>query len=64
VSVGARPSLPLKKFLKVLGWSLLVLLLVDAWAGYRIVWGDQFTLNQLANGQVVVFNSKRNEVLG
>jgi len=45
----------MKKFLKVLGWSLLVLLLVGAWAGYRIVWGDPFTLNQLANRQAVFF---------
>jgi hypothetical protein len=45
----------MKKFLKVLGWSLLVLALVGAWAGYRIVWGDPFTLNQLANRQAFFF---------
>ncbi len=45
----------MKKFLKILGWSLLVLLLVGAWAGYRIVWGDPFTLNQLANRQAFFF---------
>jgi uncharacterized protein (DUF885 family) len=45
----------MKKFLKVLGWSLLVLLLVGAYAGYRIVWGDPFTLNQLANRQAFFF---------
>jgi uncharacterized protein (DUF885 family) len=45
----------MKKFLKILGWSLLVLLLVGAWAGYRIVWGHPFTLNQLANRQAAFF---------
>ena len=45
----------MKKFLKILGWSLLVLLLVGAWAGYRIVWGHPFTLNQLANRQATFF---------
>ena len=45
----------MKKFLKVLGWSLLVLLLVGAYAGYRIVWGHPFTINQLANRQAVFF---------
>ena len=45
----------MKKFLKILGWSLLVLLLVGAYAGYRIVWGHPFTLNQLANRQAMFF---------
>ena len=45
----------MKKFLKILGWSLLVLLLVGAYAGYRIVWGHPFTINQLANRQAVFF---------
>jgi len=45
----------MKKFLKVLGWSFLVLLLVGAYAGYRIVWGHPFTLNQLANRQAMFF---------
>jgi len=44
-----------KKFLKILGWSALVLLLVGAYAGYRIVWGQPFTLNQLANRQATFF---------
>jgi uncharacterized protein (DUF885 family) len=43
----------MKKFLKVVGWSALVLLLAGAYAGYRIVWGHPFTLNQLANRQAV-----------
>jgi len=45
----------MKKAFKVLGWSLLVLLLVGAYAGYRIVWGDPFTLRQLANRQALFF---------
>jgi len=45
----------MKKFLKVLGGSLLVLLVVGAYAGYRIVWGEPFTINQLANRQAVFF---------
>jgi uncharacterized protein (DUF885 family) len=45
----------MKKFLKVLGWSMLVLLVVGAYAGYRIVWGHPFNLNQLANRQATFF---------
>jgi len=45
----------MRKFWRVLGWTALVLVLVVAWAGYRIVWGDPFTLNQLANRQAVFF---------
>jgi uncharacterized protein (DUF885 family) len=45
----------MKKFLKVLGWSVVVLLLVGAFAGYRIIWGQPFTINQLANRQAMFF---------
>ena len=45
----------MKKFLKVLGWSLLVLAVVGAYAGYRIVWGHPFNFNQLANRQATFF---------
>ncbi|MGB5101998.1 MAG: DUF885 domain-containing protein [Steroidobacteraceae bacterium] len=45
----------MKKILKVLGWSALVLLLAGAYAGYRIVWGHPFNINQLANRQAVFF---------
>lgn len=41
--------------LKVLGWTALVALLVGAYAGYRIVWGHPFNINQLANRQAVFF---------
>ena len=45
----------MKKFLKVLGWTALVLALVGAYAGYRILWGHPFTINQLANRQAFFF---------
>ena len=45
----------MKKFLKVLGWTTLVLALVGAYAGYRIVWGHPFTINQLANRQLLFY---------
>ena len=44
-----------KKFLKVLGWVLLALLLVGSYAGYRVIWGHPFTINQLANRQAIYF---------
>ena len=45
----------MKKFLKVLGWTALVLALVGAYAGYRVLWGHPFTINQLANRQAFYF---------
>jgi uncharacterized protein (DUF885 family) len=45
----------MKKALKVLGWTLLVVLVVGAWAGYKIVWGHPFSINQLANRQAMFF---------
>ncbi len=45
----------MKKALKVLGWVLLAVLLVGSYAGYRIVWGHPFTINQLANRQAIFF---------
>ena len=45
----------MKKLLKVLGWTALVLALVGAYAGYRILWGHPFTINQLANRQAFFF---------
>jgi uncharacterized protein (DUF885 family) len=45
----------MKKVLKVLGWTLLLLLVVGGYAGYRVVWGHPFTLNQLANRQAIFF---------
>jgi len=52
----------MKKFLKVLGWSMLVLLVVGAYAGYRIVWGHPFNLNQLANRQATFFLMRNPEL--
>jgi uncharacterized protein (DUF885 family) len=45
----------MKKTLKVLGWVLLAALLVGSYAGYRIVWGHPFTINELANRQAIFF---------
>ena len=45
----------MKKFLKVLGWTALAILLVGGYAGYRIVWGHPFNINQLANRQAILF---------
>jgi uncharacterized protein (DUF885 family) len=44
-----------KKVLRIVGWSVVVLLLVGAFAGYRIIWGQPFTINQLANRQATFF---------
>ena len=44
-----------EEFLEVLGWTTLVLAVVGAYAGYRIVWGHPFTINQLANRQLLFY---------
>ncbi|MDQ1310030.1 MAG: hypothetical protein QG601_1300 [Pseudomonadota bacterium] len=45
----------MKKVLRIVGWSVVVLLLVGAFVGYRIIWGQPFTINQLANRQATFF---------
>ncbi len=45
----------MKKVLRIVGWSVVVLLLVGAFMGYRIIWGQPFTINQLANRQATFF---------
>jgi uncharacterized protein (DUF885 family) len=45
----------MKKGLKVFGWVLLALLVAGSYAGYRIVWGHPFTINELANRQAIFF---------
>jgi uncharacterized protein (DUF885 family) len=52
----------MKKILKVLGWTTLALVLVGAYAGYRIVWGHPFTINQLANRQALYFLARNPEL--
>jgi uncharacterized protein (DUF885 family) len=52
----------MKKILKGLGWALLVLLAVGSFAGYRIIWGHPFTINQLANRQAAFFLMKNPEL--
>jgi uncharacterized protein (DUF885 family) len=45
----------MKKIWKVLGWIGLAVLLVGAYAGYRIGFGKPFTINELANRQTLLF---------
>jgi uncharacterized protein (DUF885 family) len=52
----------MKKFLKVLGWTALALVLVGTYAGYRIVWGHPFTINELANRQALFFLARNPEL--
>ena len=40
---------------KTLGWVALALLVVGGYAGYRIGFGTPFTINELANRQMIVF---------
>jgi uncharacterized protein (DUF885 family) len=44
----------MKRALKVLGWIGLAVVIVGAYAGYRIAFGKPFTVNQLANRQAVI----------
>jgi uncharacterized protein (DUF885 family) len=45
----------MKKPLKIVGWVLLAILVVGGYAGYRIIWGHPFSINQLANRQAAFF---------
>ena len=45
----------LKRLWKVSRWPLLAVLLLGAWAVYRIGVGTPFTINQLANRQAILF---------
>ena len=45
----------MKKVLRIVGWSVVIVLLVGAFAGYRIIWGQPFSINQLANRQATFF---------
>ena len=45
----------MKKPLRILGWAVLAALLVGIYAGYRIIWGHPFNINQLANRQAFFF---------
>jgi uncharacterized protein (DUF885 family) len=43
----------MKRVWKVAKWTGLILLVVIAYAAYRVVWGHPFTINQLANRQAL-----------
>jgi uncharacterized protein (DUF885 family) len=45
----------MKPVWQIAKWAGLVLLVVLAYVGYRIVWGRPFTINQLANRQALFF---------
>ncbi len=45
----------MKKIWKVARWVILALLIITAYAVYRIGWGTPFTINMLANRQAVLF---------
>ena len=45
----------MKKIWKIIGWIGLVVLVLGAYAGYRIGFGKPFTINQLANRQALLF---------
>ena len=53
----------MKKFWKILGYSLLALLLIGLYPGYRIGFGKPFTINQLANRQAIVLAMANPELL-
>jgi len=52
----------MKRPLRILGRVALVLLVVGGYAAYRIVWGQPFTINQLANRQALFFLVKNPEI--
>jgi uncharacterized protein (DUF885 family) len=52
----------MRKFLKGLAAAGLVVLIVGAYCGYRILFGTPFTLNQLANRQAILFVMDNPEV--
>jgi uncharacterized protein (DUF885 family) len=54
--------LSLKRSWRIAGWSLLALLAVLGYAGYRIAWGKPFTINMLANRQALQFLMRNPEL--
>lgn len=56
----AKP--PRKTWKKVLGWTLVALLLTGSYVGYRIAFGHPFTINQLANRQALQYLTRSPEL--
>ncbi len=52
----------MKKFWRIAGWTALVLAVLLGFSVYKIVWGKPFTLNLLANRQVLEVLVKNPEV--
>ncbi|NJN00259.1 MAG: DUF885 domain-containing protein [Aquincola sp.] len=53
----------MKRARSLLGGLVLLLLIVGGYAGYRIVWGTPFHVNQLANRQAVLLLMQKPELL-
>jgi uncharacterized protein (DUF885 family) len=52
----------MRKFWRIAGWTALALVVVAGYAGYRIVWGTPFTINELANRQALQFLTRSPEL--
>jgi uncharacterized protein (DUF885 family) len=52
----------MKRSWRIAGWSLLALVAVLGYAGYRIAWGKPFTMNLLANRQALEFLTRNPEL--
>lgn len=52
----------MKKFWRIAGWTALALTVVLGVAVYKIVWGKPFTINELANRQMLEFLVRNPEV--
>ncbi len=52
----------MKRAWRIAGWSALVLVAVLTYAGYRIAFGEPFTINMLANRQALEFLIRNPEV--
>ncbi|MBS0376065.1 MAG: DUF885 domain-containing protein [Proteobacteria bacterium] len=52
----------MRKFWRIAGWTALAVVVVVGYAGYRIVWGTPFTINELANRQMLQFLTKSPEL--
>ena len=52
----------MKRAWKVTGWVVLAILVVAAYGGYRVCLGKPFTINQLANRQILLFLTQNPEL--
>ena len=52
----------MKRFWRIAGWTALALVAALGFAGYKVIWGKPFTINELANRQTLLFLVKNPEV--